>query len=64
MFLSKIDVQNLANKVAHKTYVLHKNNAKNVHMWCNNTVIWYSFIAIVTLLSIVLYCKSLQCIKS
>ena len=34
MFLSEIDVQNLANKVACKTYMLDKNNTiKNVHMW-------------------------------
>ena len=33
MFLSEKDVQNLANKVACKTYMLNKNDAKSVHMW-------------------------------
>ena len=33
MFLPEKDVQNLANKVAYKTYMLDKNDAKKVYMW-------------------------------
>ena len=50
MILLEIDVQNLANKVACKTYILDKNNTKSVHMWvqqyynmvffyCNNNIV-------------------------
>jgi hypothetical protein len=32
-FLCEQDIQNIAKKLAKKTYKKHDNNAKNVHMW-------------------------------
>jgi hypothetical protein len=49
MFLIKQDVKVLFGKLAQKTYYLHKNDAKSVHMWVEqniNSVSYYQEIRI------------------
>jgi hypothetical protein len=39
MFLIEQNVKVLSRKLAQETYQLHKNDAKNAHMWFNKTPI-------------------------
>lgn len=44
VFLTEQDVQNLANGVACETWRLHKNDAKNIHLWAQrNRDSWFYY---------------------
>ena len=36
LLLTTKDIRNISSKLAHETYMLHKNNAQSVQMWVQN----------------------------